>query len=140
MRAHFEPDSYLCIGTRMTGPFGDGRHASAESFVQFSDRDTRDGALKFIVNGKLKVSSSAGKTLNISRMKTPWQRRRDYAMGKAEELVKKKMEANSWQGVVKFTKSKEVRKICVNDLDAFIQVHSDECGNFVGDFIDLRIP
>lgn len=140
MRAHFEPDSYLCIGTRMTGPFGDGRHASAESFVQFCHRDAKDAALKFIVNGKFKVSSSAGKTLNISRMKTPWQRRRDYAMGKAEELVKKKMEANSWQGVVKFTKSKEVRKICVNDSDAFIQAHSDECGNFVGDFIDLRIP
>ena len=61
-------------------------------------------------------------------------------MGKAEELVKQKVEAQGVQGVVKFTKSKENRKILVNNIDAFVQERSDDCGRFVGDFASLRIP
>ena len=123
----------------MTGPFGDGRKASTESYVQFSDRDARDRALKAIRDGSL-TASSAGKDLKISCMKTAWQRRRDFAMGKAEELVKEKMQATSMQGTAKFVKTKEARKICVNDADAFVQTPSDACGNFRGVFSDLRIP
>ena len=73
-------------------------------------------------------------------MKTASQRHRDFAIAKAEELVKAKMAKFGKHGDVKYVKSKDVRKITVDDVDAFVQMWSDDSGNFVGDFDDLRLP
>lgn len=124
----------------MTGPFGEGRKPTKESYVQFSDRDARDRTLKVINERTLLANSTSGKKLDIGRMKTSWQRRRDFVMGKAEELVKQKLEKHGKEGTVKFTKSKEVRKILFNNVDAFVQSRTDATGSFVGEFADLQIP
>lgn len=53
MKPHFDAYSYVCVGTRMAVPFGEGSKAPNESCVQFSDRHARDPALKFISDRKL---------------------------------------------------------------------------------------
>ena len=61
-------------------------------------------------------------------------------MGKAEELVKEKLQQHGNQAKVKYVKGKEARKICCDDGDAFVQLQPDACGSFVGDFVELCIP
>ena len=139
MKSHFGAHRYVCVGTRMTGPFGEGRKASKESYIKFGDRDARDRALKLISDRKLTACDTSGKSLKISRMKTASQRYRDFAIGKVEELIKAKMDQVGKQGNVKYVKTKDVRKITVDDMDAFVQMWSDDSGNFLGDFSDLRL-
>lgn len=73
-------------------------------------------------------------------MKVAWQRYRDFSIGKAGELIKAKMIQFGKHDNVKFIKIKDVRKITAGDVDAFVQMSSDDSGNFIGDFGDLRLP
>ena len=130
-------DAYLCIDTRMMGPYND-RKPTNESFVQFGSRDARDRVMKAIK--ETSFNTEKGNNIKVYKSKTEWVRGRDWAMGKSEELIKKKLDAAKLSATVKYEKGKEVRKITVNGEDAFVQLATDVHGNFVKNFADLRLP
>ena len=81
-----------------------------------------------------------GSTINIYRAKTDFVRGRDWAMGKNEELIKKKLAAAKLTVPVKFEKHKDARKNTVDGVDAFVQRPTETHGSFVCDFQDLQLP
>ena len=135
---HQGKDAYVCIDTRTKGGFDD-RKLTDESFAQFGTRDARDRVLKAIKERNFKTAK--GNTVKIDRSKTEWQRGRDWAMRKSEDLIKGKIQSAGSKGeTVKFEKAKDWRKITVNGGDAFVQRREDRHGNFVGNFADLSLP
>ena len=85
-------------------------------------------------------TTPSGSTLNIYRAKTDFIRGRDWAMGKSEELIKKKLAAAKLRKPVKYVKHKDARKIMVDGVDAFVQRPVETHGSFVCDFQDLQLP
>ena len=83
-------DIILCVDTRMTGPFPS-RTPTNESFAQFCSRDARDRVFQAMKEKSFKTPSC--NTINIYRAKTEFVRGRDWAMGKGEGLIKKKLAA-----------------------------------------------
>ena len=138
MRQHFENVSFTYIGIRMMGPY-DKKQPSDESFIQFVCQEERDRIFNTIVSKKLRASSS-GKELAIGRSKSDWIRKRDFAMRESERLIIARLRDRGQQDVVKFEKSKAVRKITVAGVDAFVQNSGDAIGEFKGTFGDLAIP
>ena len=138
MRQHFENVSFTYIGIRMMGPY-DKKQPSDESFIQFVCQEERDRIFNTIVSKKLRASSS-GKELAIGRSKSDWIRKRDFAMRESERLIIARLRDRGQQDVVKFEKSKAVRKITVAGVDAFVQNSGDAIGDFKGMFGDLAIP
>ena len=138
MRQHFENVSFTYIGIRMMGPY-DKKQPSDESFIQFVCQEERDRIFNTIVSKKLRASSS-GKELAIGRSKSDWIRKRDFAMRESERLIIARLRDRGQQGVVKFQKSKALRKITVDGVDAFVQNSGDAIGEFKGMFVDLAIP
>ena len=130
-------DVPLCVDTRMTGPFQT-RTPTNESFVQFCSRDARDRVFQAMKDKSFTTPS--GSTINIYRAKTDFIRGRDWAMGKSEELIKKKLAASKLTMPVKYVKHKDARKIMVDGVDAFVQWPAETHGSFVGDFQDLQLP
>ena len=86
------------------------------------------------------VKSSKGAKLTVGKSKTERQRQRDFLMYKAEVLIKEKIQKRGASGDVKYTKSKDERKVTVNGVNAFVQLRTDARGNFCGDFADLVLP
>ena len=147
MASHFPGNSssgeYIaCIDTRMRGPWGS-RTMSDESFVQFFTSEARERVMKAIIDGKLasNLASVKGAKLSVGRMRTDVHRSRDFAMRKAEELIRQKLSSKSvsLEGV-KYEKTKESRKIVVNEQDAFVQERGNSFGAFAGEFTDLSLP
>ena len=130
-------DTFVCIDTRMTGPYT-ARKPTNETFVQFCSRDARDRVFQALKDSEIKTA--AGNLVKLSKSKPDFIRTRDWAMGKSEELIKAKLETAKIAATVKFEKGKETRKITVDGSDAFIQRFADARGNFVGSFIDLELP
>ena len=130
-------DVPLCVDTRMTGPFQT-RTPTNESFAQFCSRDARDRVFQAMKDKSFTTPS--GSTINIYRAKTDFIRGRDWAMGKSEELIKKKLAASKLTMPVKYVKHKDARKIMVDGVDAFVQWPAETHGSFVGDFQDLQLP
>ncbi len=141
MEQHFSGVSYACIDTRMRAPYG-GKKATDESFVQFACVEARDRVADVIVAKKYyeNVKSSKGAKLTVGKSKTERQRQRDFLMYKAEVLIKEKIQKRGASGDVKYTKSKDERKVTVNGVNAFVQLRTDARGNFCGDFADLVLP
>jgi hypothetical protein len=141
MKRHFGENSYLCIDTRMKGERKN-RTATDESFVQFCTPDARDRVLDVINTKKYgeNVKSSMGNVLKINKSKTDWQRQRDFAMRKSEELIVTKLRGMNSGATAKYETSKDVRKITVSGRDAFVQRWDDPRGRFHGDFQDLQLP
>ena len=135
-----DAEPYACIDTRTSGPFNDIK-PTGESFVQFFTRSSRDRVLKQINDGKLAngLKSSKGNVLTVGRYRTDWQRSRDWAMRKSEELIKKKLAANHVNAKVEYKTGKDDRKILVNNSVAFLQSRSDAHGVFLGDFDELKL-
>ena len=129
--------NYVCIDTRMKGEYQN-RVASDESFVQFATPDARDRALTKLKDRK--CTSSKGVELKISKSKTEWQRHRDWAIRKAEEMIKEKMRSKNMHEQVKYTATKESRKLTVKNTVAFLQLRDDVAGRFQSGFADLKLP
>jgi phenylalanyl-tRNA synthetase beta subunit len=125
------------IDTRMKGGYED-RKMSNESYVQFASSEARDRVSKAVKERSFKTSKGA--TIKINRSKTDWQRGRDWAIWKAEDLVKEKLETHKTKAKVEYKQTKDDRKILVNGEAAFIQVRADAHGVFVGKFTDLKRP
>ena len=130
-------DAYICIDTRMKGGFDD-RKPTNESYVQFGSRDARDRVLKAVKGNNFKTDK--GNIIKVYRSKTEWQRGRDWAMRKSEELINGKLQSAGRSATVKFEKGKDFRKITVNGADAFVQRLNDAHGRFGGEFADLMLP
>ena len=81
-----------------------------------------------------------GTTIKVYRSKTEWVRGRDWAIGKSEELIKKKLVDAKITATVKYEAGKDYRKITVDATDAFVQRFADTHGYFTGDFEDLWLP
>ncbi len=142
METNFGMDvRYCCIDTRMQGPYGD-KKPSEESFVQFASPESRDRFADEIRSKKYgdNVTSSKGSKLYVGKSRTEWQRQRDFAMRKSEELIKGKLQSHGAQCAVKYVKSQDERKITVNGTDAFVQRRTDARGHFCGEFVDLKFP
>ena len=130
-------DVLLCVDTRMTGPFQT-RTPTNESFVKFCSRDARDRVFQAMKDKSFTTPS--GSTINIYRAKTDFIRGRDWAMGKSEELIKKKLAAAKLTVPVKYEKHKDAHKITVDGADAFVQRPVETHGSFVCDFQDFQLP
>ena len=140
MEKYFESESWACIDTRMRGPKDD-QKPSDESFVQFFCPQARERVLKAILQKKIgSFKNAKGDNIVVNRYKTDWQRGRDWAMRKAEALIKEKLERNKTHSKVEYKKTKEERKIIVGDRVAFLQTRLDEHGVFQKDFADLKLP
>ena len=61
-------------------------------------------------------------------------------MGKSENLIKQKLAAAKLTVPIKHEKTKDIRKITVDGVDAFVQRPAGTHGSFVGDFQDLQLP
>ena len=144
MDKHFKDrESFACIESRMSGPWND-QKPSGEAYVQLHSRQARTRILKAIEDGKYAegLTSSKGDKLKVGRYKTDWQRSRDWAIWKAEDLVKEKLaERKMEKAKVEYKATRDERKILVNGEVAFVQKRSDAQGNFVGkSFADLKLP
>jgi len=143
MDKHFKQETFACVDTRATGAWND-QKPTGESFVQFHCRAARDRALKAVRDGKLaeNLKSKKGDKLTVNRYRTDWQRGRDWAMRKSEELIRDKIEAVKLTSTTKveYVQAKDERKIIVNGQIAFIQKRADAHGAFVNEFAELKLP
>ena len=69
------------------------------------------------------LKTPSGSTINIYRAKTDFVRRRDWAMGKSEELIKKKLAAVKLTVPVKFEKHEEARNLRVDSVRLRAEAH-----------------
>ena len=139
LRDHVEDVDFSYIGTRMTGPYAK-KKPSDKSFIQFVCQEERDRILNIITNKKLgALRTPNGPKLTIARNKSDWIRKRDYAMRESERLITAHLHERGQQGTVQFQKTKSVRKIVVNGVDAFLQYSTDAVGEFTGDFAHLKM-
>ena len=142
MEKHFaDREAYACIDTRTTGAWND-QKVTGESFVQFFCRGARDRALKAVRDGKLgeNLRSNKGDKLTVNRYRTDWQRGRDWAMRKSEELIKAKVETAKLKVKIEYVQTKDERKITANGQIAFLQKRADAHGSFLNDFSELKPP
>ncbi len=142
MEKHFaDREAYACIDTRTTGAWND-QKVTGESFVQFFCRGARDRALKAVRDGKLgeNLRSNKGDKLTVNRYRTDWQRDRDWAMRKSEELIKAKVETAKLKVKIEYVQTKDERKITANGQIAFLQKRADAHGSFLNDFSELKLP
>ena len=137
---HFESEDHACFDSRMEGPGK--KKLSKESYIQFFSRAAMDRILDKIKAQDLgkDLRSPKGAKLTLSRMKTDFQRSRDWSMRKSEELIRAKLHANGTAATVEYTKTKDERKITVNGHEAFVQIPVEAHGSFRGDFRDLALP
>ena len=139
IRDQVEDVDFSYIGTRMAGPYGK-KKPSDESFIQFVCQEERDRILNIITSKKLgALRTPNGTKLTIARSKSDWIRKRDYAMRESERLITAHLHERGKQGTVQFQKTKSVRKIVVNGVDAFLQYSTDAVGDFTGDFAHLKM-
>jgi len=143
MDNNFGQETFACIDTRTTGAWND-QTPTGESYVQFFCRAARDRALKAVRDGKLaeNLRSKKGDKLAVNRYRTDWQRGRDWAMRKSEELIKEKIEAAKLTSSTKveYVQAKDERKIVVNGQIAFLQKRADAHGAFLNEFAALKLP
>ena len=139
IRDQVEDVDFSYIGTRMAGPYAK-KKPSDESFIQFVCQEERDRILNIITSKKLgALRTPNGTKLTIARSKSDWIRKRDYAMRESERLITAHLHERGQQGTVQFQKTKSVRKIVVNGVDAFLQYSTDAVGDFTGDFAHLKM-
>ena len=140
MKANFPSEFYACIDTRMEGPNGK-KKPTSETFEQFHTKQARERVLEKIKSGSLKCVNSNSKRLEVLRTHTDWQRSRNYAMRKSEQMINEALVANKIGNArVEYIADKESRRITVNSVPAFVQKREDLRGQFVGDFKDLTLP
>ena len=124
------------FGHDFTGPYNN-RKLSTASWIEFSNCDTAKDFLKHTEKEDFKVD---GATIKIKFARTQFQKKRNYAMRKAEELLKghQKTGRNVVTTEWKITDSKD-RRILVNGALAFSQAPYDGTGTFLPPFLDLCI-
>ena len=82
--------SSLHIEHIMKGPAND-KKLGQVALVHFSSKSTKDSTLKLIIDQKLEFKDSTGHVCKIDHAKTKRQLHRNWAVRKAEELLKKEV-------------------------------------------------
>ena len=129
---HFGTDfKYACVSHELRGPFQN-KQLTATSFIMFFDQYSADEVFKKLKSddGKYKCVSASGEVLKINRRKTPTEKRRDYCLGRAEEIFDEMFSSQKLAPAVKI--SWKERKVTVDGQDAFIQGKTDDRGSFCG--------
>ena len=133
MAEHFAGVKYACVSHETTGPFQN-KKLTDTSYVLLFDQFSADSALKKIKEdkGKYTCVSTKGKALKIGKRKTRLEKRRDYGLIRAEEILTEQVISKEPKPVVKIVWAD--RKVTVGTTDAFKQEKSDERGSFCGSF------
>ncbi len=137
MAEHFAGVKYACVSHETTGAFQN-KKLSDTSYVLLFDQFSADSALTKIKNdksGKYTCVSTTGKALKIGKRKTRLEKRRDYGLIRAEEILTEQVISKEPKPVVKIVWAD--RKVSVGTTDAFKQEKSDERGSFCGPFADV---
>ena len=144
MQYKFPTEQVQHIDHKKSGPWN-AKKLEDTSFVQFYARDARDRVMTAlrkesgVEKGAVNVSVPRGDgsiSVAADRARTRWIRGRNWAMRKAEEEIHKHVRG---LGAVKYTASKDERKITVDGVNAFVQKRGDEYGTFVGAFAALKL-
>ena len=134
---HFGTDvKFDCVSHAFQGPFQSKKLASS-SFIMFFDQYTADEIFKHIKSDedKYKRCSSTGEALQILKRKTPTEKRRDYCLGRAEEIWTEQAASLHAKPTIKIVWKE--RKVQVNGVDAFVQAKTDDRGSFCGTFVSF---
>ena len=110
---------YACVSHELQGPFQN-KQLTTTSFIMFFDQYSADEVFKKLKSddGKYKCVSASGEVLKINRRKTPTEKRRDYCLGRAEEIFDEMFSSQKLAPAVKI--SWKERKVTVDRQDAFI--------------------
>ncbi len=144
MQQNFPSETSFVVDHKMKG--AGKKELSDISFVQFPTRGIRDRVMAKIrerysaEKGPVKVDRESAPALAVDRARTEWQRERNWAMRKSEELIREKLRKNNITASVEYKASKDERKIVVNGAAAFVQKSDAPRGAFAGDFVDLALP
>ena len=123
-----KPVTYL---NHYKGPYND-RKLGTVSFVEFADHDSAKGFVEAFGTSQLQVQAGDKKLL-VKKARTQKNSSRNWALRKAEELLK----AVPGVGTVKL--EWKYRKVTVGGVDAYTQGR-DNLGNFVGEHTTLKLP
>ena len=120
------------------------RKMTPVSVVEFASRTVREEVLK-LAGQKLAYRDNTGAVLAVERAKTALQRKRNTALGKAFDLLKKHGAAKgqkveiSWKIEGLAANEKGLRGVKVNDTLVFRQQVGDVGGVFSSPFEDLQV-
>ena len=126
--AEFKPVTYVNL---WKGPYND-RKLGPVSFVEFGDKDTVKDFVKAVADSGLEVES-AGKKLSVKPARTQKNSARNWALRKAEEVLKA---TSGTEGVKVDWKERAVQ---ANGEEAFKQGR-DDLGTFTSNFSHLALP
>lgn len=124
----FKPVTYL---NDFKGPYNN-RKLGNVSFVEFGSQDAVRDFVKAVEESGVVVETE-GKQLQVKQAQTQKQRTRNWALRKAEELVK------AVPGTTGVKLDWKERKVKVGEEAAFEQ-GKDNLGTFLGNFTNLKLP
>ena len=104
----------------------------------FHDQFTAEEVLKKIMadSSRFKCDNSKAGILKISKRKTKLEKKRNYGLARADEILTEQVASRGPNAVVKIIWDK--RLITVGDVEAFTQLKDDEVGNFCGEFVTVK--
>jgi hypothetical protein len=125
----------------MKGPRS-ARQLTDTTVMTFHSGDARDSALKIIRDAKAQVlDGNKPLDLKIEYARTRAQKARNWAIRKAEELIKVEMSKRSGKKSIKIDWTMPTRKIVFNDTEVVFQQEKEELrGKFLGSFAKLSLP
>ena len=124
------------LGHDETGPYSD-RKLSKSSWIEFSNTDT---AKKFLKKVEHEAFDVEGTSIKMKPARTQFQKKRNYAMRKAEELLKASPKSGSSEVSIEWkAMDSKSRRISVNRSVAFTQTEYDVIGTFSTLFLDFSI-
>ena len=133
MKTHFPSVKFACVSHETTGSVQNKKLANS-SFVLFFDQLTAENILKQIEkdSSKYKCVNVKGDSLKICKRKTKLERKRNYGLARAEEILTEQLLKRKLSAEAKIVWDK--RAVTVNSAEAFKQNREDEIGSFCGVF------
>ena len=124
-----------------SGPPGQ-RKMTGVSVIEFPSRDLKEAVLKKTISETrdLFVKNNSGDKVSVGRAKTEWQRKRNGALRKAEDVLKKDSRAQGQAVVLEFDLEKDKsRSVKVGGKVAFRQTSGEMTGMFLAPFSNLSL-
>jgi hypothetical protein len=128
-------------GNDYTGPYSD-RKLSKAAWIELSNADAAKALVKLLGEGGPAFQVD-GVNLKAKAARTQTQKKRNYSMRKAEELIKSSELSANKQVKIEW-KAEESgstdRRVLVDNVAAFTQGSNDLYGSFADPYKDLSIP
>ena len=105
------------------------------SFVQFHTENARDRVAGQVQAQGLEVKNDQGDKVKVDRARSDAQRARNWAIRKAEDMLKEALPRST----VQFHAGKGMRKLTAGNIDNFLQPNGER-GHFVGGVAHLQLP